>query len=540
MSGPVSRTMAAVRQHPLIFGLGLAHLPLVGIYLITLWRREHYQFFPFAVAAFVVLTLSRADWTSLKLTRIGRFLIVLDIVLLATGTFINKSWFVYLGACCFSVAVCSSMYEREFRHRLTYLTVLPIMILRPPGASDFTFIQWLQVRTTRVASEVLHSLGYLHLRNGNIIEFPGKEFMVAEACSGVQSLFTIVFLAAMIVCVRRRPILHGALLIISGVALAAALNTVRICTIAIVWRAFEIDLSAGWQHDMVGYAALLIAAGLLLSADALLFFFMASFQDFPHGPLATVYRNPFTSLWNYFLDIPVRALRNTEWPPASTAVILTALLAGAGIATAQCFNIVQSEKNLFTAQTESRPDIVTEDTLPENLSGYRIVSFDRNIREASSFEGHYSCTWHLTDESNRNAVVSFDHPFRTWHPLENCYVARGWTVTSRALVASENEDWPSTIVNLHDPARRTYGIIVYSLFYEDGIPFQAPDPNDLLSTMLTPLTDDRSGVLGYQVQAHFESTTIPGDERIDELLKLHHETRGIFHQAVSEPQGGAE
>jgi len=529
-----------MRQHPLIFGLGLAHLPMVCLYLITLWRREHYQFFPFAVAAFLILLVARADWTSLKLTWLGWMLIGLDVALLATGTAIAKSWFVYLGFCFFCVAVCSSTWERDFRHRLTYLTVLPIMILRPPGASDFTFIQWLQVRTTRVASEFLHGLGYLHLRNGNIIEFPGKEFMVAEACSGVQSLFTIVFLAAMIVCLRRRPILHGALLIISAVALAAALNTVRICTVAIVWATSQVDLSVGWQHDMVGYAALLIAAGLLMSADSLLTFFLASFKDLPHGPMATVYRNPFTSVWNYFLDVPARVVRNVEIPHASIVAVFAALIVGAGVAAAQCLLIVSTEKNLFTAATESDPDIVSEQSLPQALADYEVGSFRETIREANSFEGHFSSIWQLTDQNGGAAIVSFDHPFRTWHPLENCYVARGWRVTSKAIDSSNDTAWPVTLVSLYDSARRTHGVIAYSLFYEDGIPFSVPDPASLLSTMLTPLTDDRSGVLGYQVQAHFESSGVPTDEQISALLALHHESRRILHQAVTAPQQGGE
>ena len=41
-------------------------------------------------------------------------------------------------------------------------------------------------------------MGYLHLRRGNIIELPDKQLLVEEACSGVQSLFTVLFLAVLI------------------------------------------------------------------------------------------------------------------------------------------------------------------------------------------------------------------------------------------------------------------------------------------------------------------------------------------------------
>jgi hypothetical protein len=45
---------------------------------------------------------------------------------------------------------------------------------------------------------------------------PGKQFLIAEACSGVKSLFTIMFIAALVISMKRRSMLHGLALVVVG------------------------------------------------------------------------------------------------------------------------------------------------------------------------------------------------------------------------------------------------------------------------------------------------------------------------------------
>ena len=71
-------------------------------------------------------------------------------------------------------------------------------------------------------------------------------------------------------------------------------NIIRVTTIALAEAWFSIDLAEGWQHELVGYIALAISAGVLLSFDHLI---TVLFHSIEAGESATS-QNPLIFLWN--------------------------------------------------------------------------------------------------------------------------------------------------------------------------------------------------------------------------------------------------
>ena len=279
----------------------LAHLPLAVVHHMRLWEREHYQFFPFAFGAFGWLLYTRRQPGGFIWDHLNSVLVLLDLMCLTAAFSLAtpSPLLVVAGMMLLLLAIARSFPDSEVRTSLGYLILLPVITFRPPWNYDLTAIQWLQRVTTSVASELLNFCGFLHLRTGNVLEFPGKRFMVEEACSGVQSLFTLLFLAALIVCGYRRRWLHSLIVLSTAAGLAGVMNVLRVCAVAIAWDTTELDLSSGWQHDLLGYAALVIAGLLVLSADACCAFFLSSVPDLTAGSVTTDYLNPHVRLWNW-------------------------------------------------------------------------------------------------------------------------------------------------------------------------------------------------------------------------------------------------
>ena len=200
------------RQSLLLGGLIAVHLPLLVTYLKNLWTQTHYQFFPFAIIAFVWLLATRRSADPERWTWPTWVLIAADLVCLAGGFSMNSPWLAAVGLLLSLTALCFASRDVGYDRRLTYLALLPLLVVRLPLQYDLQVINWLQRVTTAVASNILHRLGMLHYREGNVLQFAGRKFMVEEACSGVQSLFTILFLAALVICLKRRSVIHGALL----------------------------------------------------------------------------------------------------------------------------------------------------------------------------------------------------------------------------------------------------------------------------------------------------------------------------------------
>lgn len=309
----------------------LAHLPLAITHHLTLWKREHYQFFPFAFGAFGWLLYTRRQRGAFTWDHLNSVLVLLDLLCLGAALSLAtpSPLLVVAGLMFLLLAIARSLPDSEIRTSLGYLIILPLITFRPPWNYDLTAIQWLQRVTTSVASQLLNFFGYLHLRAGNVLEFPGKRFMVEEACSGVQSLFTLLFLAALIVCGYRRRWLHSLIVLATAAGLAGVMNVLRVCAVAIAWDTAQVDLSSGWQHDALGYAALVIAGLLVLSADACCAFFLSTVPDLAAGGISSGLRNPHVGFWNWMFTRPRRS--ETDQPQVNSLPIAPVAMGTAAV-----------------------------------------------------------------------------------------------------------------------------------------------------------------------------------------------------------------
>ena len=292
------------RRSFLLGGLLVLHLPLLITYFWILWKQTHYQFFPFAIGAFWWLLATRRSSDPERWTWPTKILIAADLVCLVAGFGMNSPWLAAVGLTLGLTAFSMANRDAGYNRRLTYLGLLPLLVVRLPLQYDLQAINWLQRVTTSVASKILHQMGLLHYREGTVLQFPGKTFMVAEACSGVQSLFTILFLAALVICLKRRSIIHGAALLASGAFFAGLMNTTRVITITVAWERYATDWTSGMSHDVLGYACLAMAAMLLLSADAFLGLITDSVPDIAKpGKITWDFLNPITPWWNHLVTV---------------------------------------------------------------------------------------------------------------------------------------------------------------------------------------------------------------------------------------------
>ena len=148
---------------------------------------------------------------------------------------------------------------------LLFLVPIPEAWLNP-------VIVKLQFFVSAVGVGVVRVLGIPVLRNGNVLELPeGGELFVAEACSGITSIVTLVPLAAFLAYFTLRGNGQRWLLVASVLPLALAGNLLRV--VGTVLAAQEIGperATAGSLHDAVGVAAYVVACLALLGIGALI------------------------------------------------------------------------------------------------------------------------------------------------------------------------------------------------------------------------------------------------------------------------------
>lgn len=531
-----------LRQNTALGLLGLAHLPFLIVYFSGLWQREHYQFFPFALIAFFGLYISRRDRTQVELGWTGRCAIAIDMLLLLVSSLANWPKLTAVGFVFYCFALTRGTWEWQLPRRLTSLTLIPLILVTPPRGLDIDVIFWLQKNTTWLASRMLEGLGHLHLRRGNIIELVNKELLVEEACSGVQSLFTVLFLALFIICLQRRRILHAALLIPAGFLLAGTMNIFRVVVIAVAWQQWQLDITEGWKHDALGYTALLGAILLLVSTDALLSFFLTPFNDHVYGQFAGMYTNPLTTVWNCLCGDLLSNARSTEIGARWDGLGVHKARVVAVVAVSLQGVILLAGGMRQMSAGESDPTIFSESLLPEQIEGFRVIDYSSEARNRNNNWGQYSNVWRLRGHG-LNAFVSCDHPFLDWHYLNLCYTGSGWTVNPTSEFRDDPE-WRSATFELKDEQLGRHGRVIYSHFSASGRPMQPSIPGfsvayvfgrlqDSFSRGLWSLMSEPADRTSYQVQIFADSSREITDEQLVALKKLHLATRGLLHQHFS-------
>jgi exosortase len=155
--------------------------------------------------------------------------------------------------------------------RIALFPVLFLVFMIPLPAIIFNQITLpLQTIASKLAATALPFFGVPVLREGNIIKLPAMALEVADACSGIRSLLSLITLA--VICgytIRERP---GTWLVLvaAAVPIAIAANCMRIVGAGLLVQYWNPDKAEGFFHTFSGWFMFLFSVALLFSVRQLL------------------------------------------------------------------------------------------------------------------------------------------------------------------------------------------------------------------------------------------------------------------------------
>jgi exosortase B len=125
-----------------------------------------------------------------------------------------------------------------------------------------------------VAEQVLYWAGYPIARSGVIITVGQYQLLVADACSGLKSLFSLSAVGVLyIYLVSHKNRFRNILLAVAIIPIAFIANVVRVIVLILVTYHFGDAAGQGFIHDFAGMALFLLATVALVTFDGLLAFF---------------------------------------------------------------------------------------------------------------------------------------------------------------------------------------------------------------------------------------------------------------------------
>jgi exosortase len=123
----------------------------------------------------------------------------------------------------------------------------------------------LQLFVTKVSVWFTANLGIPIYREGNVIHLPDRTMQVAQACSGLRSMISILPLAAILgyFTLKSNPLRY--VLFVSGVPTAIVVNVVRVILLVMAYYYFNFDLSVGTTHTIFGIFIFMLALIILFA-----------------------------------------------------------------------------------------------------------------------------------------------------------------------------------------------------------------------------------------------------------------------------------
>jgi exosortase len=128
----------------------------------------------------------------------------------------------------------------------------------------------LKLLVAKFSVAALKLMGIAVLREGNIIMFPQTVLEVADACSGLRSLMSLLALAVAYAVFSQKSNLMRVIMVLAAVPIAIATNMFRVIATGVLAQYYGAAAAEGFFHEFAGLAVFALAMILLFFLGALL------------------------------------------------------------------------------------------------------------------------------------------------------------------------------------------------------------------------------------------------------------------------------
>lgn len=140
-----------------------------------------------------------------------------------------------------------------------------------PGIMVQTITTPLKIAVSHVAEALLHVAGYPVARSGVILYVGPYQLMVADACAGLNSMFTLEALGLLYMNLMQHTNLRrNVTLAVLIIPIAFGANVIRVITLVLVTHYFGDEAGQGFVHGFAGMVLFMIALTMMLFVDGLL------------------------------------------------------------------------------------------------------------------------------------------------------------------------------------------------------------------------------------------------------------------------------
>ena len=146
-----------------------------------------------------------------------------------------------------------------------------IFLIPWPASVIDTLTQPMKIAVSFAADHLLYALDYPIARSGVILQIGQYKLLVADACAGLNSLFTLEAIGLLYInVINHQAFWRNVLLAVLIVPISFTSNVLRVCTLALITFHMGDEAGQGFLHNFSGMVLFLTALILIIVIDSLI------------------------------------------------------------------------------------------------------------------------------------------------------------------------------------------------------------------------------------------------------------------------------
>lgn len=540
---PVSQWSRPQGERPLsqsagllgLLGLLLAgFLPLLVRFFSEQWGRPQYQFFPLMIVAAAYVAWQRIQEIDADSIRKGKQ--TLFQAILGVSLFLLVAAFLLWSGRTAAIGMWIALAGVAYRYggwamlrALAPAGLLLALVIGPPLGLEDTLLQKLRELAVWVSGGTLLWLDIPHLTTGTIIEIRGNRLLVAEACSGINSLLAVLGFTLVLGFLKRHNGARLAMLLLFAAIFALWANVGRITLGVWLKAAKDVDILSGAIHEWTSIILFCVSMALVFSVDA-----MISLVLLLAARRRTNARDPLPPEPRVPTRLPAFPVTRGTWSFAAVFALLGVVQVGNALAQGGL-------SAWFSNPFNPRLPLGTALSLPHTLAGWERSEADEKLLAQPEIEGKRSQAW-VFNKGDIHAVVAIDFPFAGFHDLMLCYQNAGWTISEKTLKVQPTPQGEAPYIAARVDRLKEHGYSWFGSVNERGTWVEPPATTRAgqLQQRLRHIGRPDWSSATYQVQIWVQSYELLTPQRRQELEALYLAVRADLAAQLLQKLQGAQ
>ncbi len=260
---------------PVLVGLLVLYVPSFYDLVTTLWRVDDYAYSPI-ILVIVVWLIWQRRWILLDAPKNnapvqGLLLLVCGLLIYVLGRS-QSIGVLEIGALVPILAgVLLAMRGWSALRDSWFILLFTVYLVPLPGSFVDGLTGSLKQSVSVIAEQILYLASYPVARNGVVLIIGPYQLLVADACSGINSMFSLSAIGLLyLYLMHRTSWIHNGLILASLLPIAFCANIVRVLLLVLVTYYYGDAAGQGFIHGFSGMVMFVVALIVILLLDAIL------------------------------------------------------------------------------------------------------------------------------------------------------------------------------------------------------------------------------------------------------------------------------